>query len=284
MKKKSMLLIITAIILCSMLVLSVAGGNRFPLINKIVTTVVLPIEEGLNKFLHTGDVVRDFLRALTIIRHENKVLQEENQKLREDNVTLANVLAENSHLQQLLNYKKTHTEQKIIAAKVIARNFGDLRDTVYISAGASDKIQKDMLVVTNAGVAGIVDEVYDAYARVLLITSPNCRIGTKIARIGIKTTGVIHGKHETSNTLLMEHIFRKAEIAIGDVIVTNNFSGKHPENIPVGKVVSFKIDATGLVQEANVKPYVDVDDLEYVMVITDFSYKILFDKEKGRNS
>lgn len=277
MNKRFMTLILVAVTLSAILILAIAGGRRFPLVNQTVAAVVLPIEEGINTILHGGDSIRDFGRALLFLRNRNEFLEQENRKLREDNVDLVLLRSENKALRNLLEYKKSHKGQKLLAAKVIAGNFGDLRDAVYINVGKTDKIEKDMLVVTEDGIVGLVNDIYDNYARVILISNPECRIGVKVLRTDIKTSGVIHGIHETNNTLLMEHIAREADIKNDDIIVTNGYSGKHPKNIYVGKVLSVQMDAAGLVKEANIDPYVDLDRVEYVFVITDFVDKVNLD-------
>lgn len=284
MNKKSMLSVLLLIIFGTMLTLAVAGGRRFPLVNRVVTTIVLPVEDWINSVLHSGDSIRDVWRGLTVMNSQNKMLLEENKKLKEDTIDLVKLKVENEQLRGLLSYKKEHKGQTLIAGKVIARNFGDLRDTIYINIGQNDGIAKDMIVVVNQGLVGIIDEVYEKYSRVLLISSPNCRIGAQVMRVGVKTAGVVHGLHEAANALVMEHIFRDADIKNEDVIVTNGYSGKHPEDILIGKVISVHMDDAGLIQEADVEPYVDVDDVEFVFVVTDFIYRLNDKDRKGRKA
>ncbi len=77
----------------------------------------------------------------------------------------------------------------------------------------------------------------------------------------------------------MEHIFRKADIRKGDIVVTSGFSGNHPDNILIGKVVVTRLDSVGLLQEAEVVPAADVADVENVLVITSFTPAPKFDSD-----
>ena len=86
-----------------------------------------------------------------------------NIELRNANIQMASMYAENRQLRGLLEYKEQHKSQKVVAAKVIARSFGDLRDCIYIAAGKDRGLAPDMAVV-NGGLVGVVDEVYDDYA------------------------------------------------------------------------------------------------------------------------
>lgn len=277
-----MLTALVVLILGAMLLLAVAGGRRFPLVNKVVATVLLPVENGINALLHGGDNVREFWRALTTLRLKNKELLLENQKLKQEYVNMSALQRENEHLRQLLNYKVEHKSQKVVAAKIIAKDFGDLRDTVYINAGNAQGVNNDMAVITENGLVGIIDETYEEYSRVLLVTSPNCRVGARVVASDYDSSGVVRGIHETQEYLVMEHIPRKAKIQEGDLVVTNGYSGKHPENIYIGKLVNVQMDAAGLLQEADLQLMEDVVGLESVLVVVDFSPKLQVTAKGGR--
>lgn len=273
MTKRNMLTFLVVVIFGAMLTLSVAGGRRFPLINQAVATVLLPLEDGMNALFHGGDNVREFWRALTELRIKNKQLVQENQRLRQEHINMAAVLRENENLRRLLNYKTAHPTQTLVSAKVVGKNFGDLRDVIYVNAGANQSVTKDAAVVTENGLVGVVDEVYTNYCRVLLLTSANCRVGARIVHAGYDNSGIVHGVHETEEVLVMEHIPKDAKVEEGDLVVTNSYSGKHPENIYIGRLGSIQMDVSGLTQEADVVPVEDMAGLEYVLIVTDFSPK-----------
>ena len=78
MSKKGMLCALFVLVLCSMLALAISGKSRFPLINRVVATVVMPIENALVAIGNTGDNIRGYWRALTVLQSENKELKKEN--------------------------------------------------------------------------------------------------------------------------------------------------------------------------------------------------------------
>lgn len=270
MNKKVMLYGLLIAVLLSMLAMAVAGKSRFPLVNKAVSIVVLPIERMLTSIGTAGDDVRGYWKAMTVMQSENKKLQQENTELRNANITMASLFAENQQLRALLEYKEQHKSQKVVAAKVIARNFGDLRDSMYIDVGSDKGLKPDMAVV-NGGLVGVVDEVYADYARVLLLTSPRCRVGTRILRADSRAVGVTGGRTGGNDKLLMEHVFRDASLREGDVVVTSGYSGSHPADILIGKVTAVRMDSVGLLQEADVQASADIADVEQVLVIVEFT-------------
>ena len=135
MSKKFMLGILFAFVLVGMLAMAVAGGSRFPVVNAIVASVMLPVESSFNGLANAGNSVRGYWKAMTVMQSENAQLKKDNIELRNANIQMASVYAENKQLRSLLDYKEQHKTQKVVAAKVIARNHGDLRDCMYIDAG-----------------------------------------------------------------------------------------------------------------------------------------------------
>lgn len=269
MNKKVMLGVLAVLILLAMLAMAVAGKSRFPLVNKAVSFVVLPVENVLTNMGTAGDGVRGYWKALTVMQTENEQLKQENAELRSANIQMATLFAENQQLRALLEYKEQYKTQKVLATRVIARNFGDLRDCVYIDAGKDKGLAPDMAVV-NGGLVGVVDEVYDNYARVLLLTSPRCRVGARVLRADSRAVGVAGGA-SGGDKLLLEHIYREASLRDGDIIVTSGYSGSHPADILIGKVTATRMDNVGLLQEADVAPTADIADVEQVLVITGFT-------------
>ena len=279
MGKKSILCALFVLILFSMLALAISGKSRFPLINKAVATVVMPVENALVAIGNTGDNIRGYWRALTVLQSENKELKRENVELRNANVAMAAIHAENKQLRELLNYKEQHRTQTTRAAKVIARNFGDLRDSMYINIGKNAGLKREMAVLNGSGLVGIIDEVYEDYAKVLLITSARCKVGARIARVDSRAIGIVNGRSGIRDVLVMEHIYREASVKKGDIVVTSGYSGSHPENILIGTVDDVRSSNVGLLQEADVVPAVNVADAEYVLVITHFTPEPKLDKK-----
>ena len=278
-----MLGVLFAFVLCGMLAMAVAGGSRFPVVNAIVASVMLPVESAFNSVGNAGNSLRGYWKALTVMQSENEQLKRDNIELRTANIQLASVYAENRQLRALLDYKEQHKSQKVVAAKVIARNHGDLRDSMYIYAGADKGLKREMAVV-NEGLVGVVDEVYGSYARVLLLNSPRFKMGARVLRHDSRAVGVVGGKTSADDKLVMEHVFREASLREGDVIVTSGYSGSHPADILSGTGTKTRMDSVGLLQEAEVHAAADVADVEHVLVITSFTPapKIEFNRQGGQ--
>ena len=108
MNKKVMLAALFVMVLLSMLAMAVAGRSRFPLVNRAVSAVVLPVESVLTGIGNAGDGVRGYWKAMTVLQSENAKLKQENIELRNANIQMGSMYAENQQLRALLEYKEQH--------------------------------------------------------------------------------------------------------------------------------------------------------------------------------
>ncbi|WP_177564819.1 rod shape-determining protein MreC [Phascolarctobacterium sp.] len=270
MSKKKLSLLLVLIGLVALMALAIDGRVRFPMLNRVVIAVLSPINSGVQTLTGTVASLHSKVRAITTMEAENEQLKKENAELRRANIAMAEFYAENKRLSKLLQYKEQVPEQKLLPAKVVGRNMGDLRDLVIIDRGAADGINKEMAVVTGDGLVGLVEEVYPDAAKVMLITSSRCKIGARILRAASRAVGVVSGRSVENMPLEMEHLPREADVIKGDVVVTSGFSGRHPSGLVIGTVKETSLEAAGLLMTADVDPAVDSSKVEEVFVVTGY--------------
>lgn len=270
MSKKKLSLLLVLIGLVALMALAIDGRVRFPMLNRVVIAVLSPINSGVQTLTGTVASLHGKVQAITTMEAENKQLKKENAELRRANIAMAEFYAENKRLSKLLQYKEQVPEQKLLTAKVVGRNMGDLQDLVIIDRGAADGINKEMAVVTGDGLVGLVEEVYPDAAKVMLITSSRCKIGARILRADSRAVGVISGRSVENMPLEMEHLPREADVIKGDVVVTSGFSGRHPSGLVIGTVRETSLEAAGLLLTADVDPSVDSSKVEEVFVVTGY--------------
>jgi len=247
------------------------GRAGFPVINRIIVTVLSPanfILSAVSGGLHNTS---GYFTSKGSLQEENAKLVKENETLRKDNVDLIAMKAENERLTQLLNYKNTHNNLNFVTAKVISKNMGDFRDTILINKGTEDGLKNNMSVVNGAGLVGIIDNAYANASKVLLINSSRSRIGGMNLRGDSRVAGIVNGVAGSDASLEMRNMARDADILPGDTVVTSGYSGHHPAGLIIGTIEEIQKDAGGLTKTATITPSVDFLRLEEVMVVTNFS-------------
>ena len=270
MSKKSVLAVIAVAIAFLLMALAVQGRARLPWLDRVIVAVAGPVNEKLVAASNNANSIRDFFAALTTMQEENKKLKAEVDTLRYANIQMAEIWAENQRLSNLLQYKNEAKNLKLQTAKVIGKNIGDTKDTVLINLGSNAGLRENMAVVNASGLVGIIDETYPDAARILLITSPRCKVGGIVLRANSRVVGVANGLTGGDAVLQMSNMARDADIVEGDIVVTSGFGGNHPGGLVIGTVSDVSLNVGGLLKQAKIVPTVDFGRLEEVMVVTDY--------------
>lgn len=196
----------------------------------------------------------------------------ENDKLKEENLSLRTVMIKNEEieteiimLKNLLNLKNIYSNYSIVNATVINRNTKNYFDEITIDKGSLDKIEKDMAVVTAKGLIGIIDKVYDKTSIVKLITNTT---NNKIS-VGIKgKDGYHHGLISAyeNNFLLVEGITNYDGVSLNSKVVTTGL-GIFPSGIVVGYVSEVKNSSSMISKILKVSLTNDFDNIKYIAVL-----------------
>ena len=261
------------------------GRAHFPVVNRIILTVLSPVNFVLTSLGSGVSSTSNFFASKSDVMEKSAKLQKENDNLRQENADLIAMKAENERLTQLLNFKNIHPKLTFTAAKVISRDMGDFKDMILINVGEEDGLQLNMSVVNGSGLIGIVDGLYPHMAKVLLINSPKSRLGGMNLRGDSRVAGIVNGVAGTDVSLEMRNMARNADILPGDTIVTSGYSGYHPAGLIIGTIEEVQMDSGGLTKVATINPAVDFTHLEEVMVITNFQgFAESLAKTKGKQA
>lgn len=232
-----------------------------------------PLREVAYPFQQGVTVITDGLKDFFGYFKNNENLRAENEKLQAQLdahegslLELKETQAENQRLNELLEYKKTHSSQyDLQLAKVIGRDPSNWYQTIIINLGSGDGIKTDMPVVTARGLVGRVVAVTTHTAEVHLLVDNESAVGARILETR-DTPGVVEGDGQ-SNTLEMVHLSHDEAIESGQTIITSGFSSIFPKGLPIGTVKEVNLEPNGLTQTAIIEPFVDFSRLEEVMVI-----------------
>jgi rod shape-determining protein MreC len=115
-------------------------------------------------------------------------------------------------------------------------------------------------------------------AQVQLLTDPGSAIN---ARLGAsRADGVVEG--QLTGYLRMKWLEQDIPISENELVMTSGLGGNFPPDLVIGRVTQFEQSASELFQEAEVRPAVDFDRLEIVLIITDFQPAVLDEEESDQ--
>ena len=256
-----------AISLVAIGILALALSGVFTSLSRLVLSPLTSIQtwvsqqyQGLESFISASRDIRD-------IRQQNTKLEAENARMQAQIVELQQQLVEYEILSALLEFARANPENKYVGASVIGRDPSPFLSYIIINRGSDDGLKRGMPVVTQNGLAGRVVQVTATGARVSLITDPEMSINVRIEPS--RSSAVLSGS--ITGDLTLEQIPQEADVNPGNLILTSGLGGNYPPNIIVGQVTSVRRQENALFQSASVQPVTDFDDLNIVLVITNFN-------------
>jgi rod shape-determining protein MreC len=236
-----------------------------------VQTALLGLSNGI------GNLFGGF-QEVNALRAQVKDLEAQLNKLTVDAVRIRELEIENSQLREQLQYKQANPDYTLVGGAILEDNNPDLARVtgqdptnlvsyIIVDQGREEGVTEGMPAVTPRGLVGRVSEVGAHWSRVLLITDLSSSVNAVIQ--SSRATGVVQG--QIGGMLIMKFLPQGEEVKVNDLVLTSGIGGSFPKRLVIGQVVAVQKRDTDLFQEAIVKPSVDFNQLEYVLIIKKFT-------------
>lgn len=264
---KIILTILIALLTVSV-IFTIIGSSISPQSN-IAGTITAPIRSAATA---VSNAFSDFFKMMNDsnkIMLENSELQTEINDLREKQADYEKITAENEFYKNYLEIKDQNPDFKFAPATLISRDSADPYKGFVINQGSTNGIEAYDPVITDAGLVGFVSEVGLTTSKVTTILSSDLTLGALDNRTS--DSGIISGSLETAKEgqTKFKNLSRSCNIAIGDYVVTSG-EGIFPKGLLIGTIKYIGNDEYNTSIFANVEPFVDIDNIRSVMVITEF--------------
>ena len=268
------------LLLClTIFILALHETGQFEPVEDLLSLVTGPIQrafsgavEGVGGlFTSVGDA-RELQAQLDELQHVANDLAAESVRRRE-------VEAENAQLRDFLNFLSANPSLRgyiggdvietggLIEGKVVGQDPNPYVFSAIINRGSQDGLKIGMSVVAGGGrMAGRIAEVHPHSAKVQLLIDPGSRINA-VVQVS-RSAGLVAGQPDGS--LVLEQIPQSERVSIGDTVVTSGQGGLIPKGLIVGQVAAIEKHDIELYQKAVLRPAVDFQRLELLLVITGF--------------
>ncbi len=270
-KDRRLWLAVIIVIVAVIAVRYTAGGVAF--LNPAgtaISEVLRPFQLAVARVSATVSRGTSYIASIKETKERNAALEKEVLSLRKLENQVEELRQENERLRALLQFGQSHTIEgsgQSKAAWVIARNPDTWFSSIIISRGSKDGIREGAVVVTSQGLVGRVTKVAPHSANVMLITDPQSGVGAIIQRQSSRAMGVATGKGNVDGFLRMKFFNRDADVRREDKVVTSSLGQVFPKGLPIGTVESVKTEDNGLVKTAYIRPAVDFNTIEEVLVL-----------------
>jgi rod shape-determining protein MreC len=256
--------IVIALVAIGLVVLALGGYFR-PVNNWFMQIAVSAQTWVSSRYM----AVVDFLtvpRDVASLRQRNTELEGEVARLQTQVIELQQRVTETNILSALVDFARANPEYSYKAAAVIGRDPSPFLRYVIINIGSNEGVLPGMPVVTDKGLVGRVDAVLGEAARVQLITDSNSSVDVVMQASNVEA--ILNGS--VTGDLSLDMIPQDASIQVGDVVLTSGLGGVYPSNLLVGQVISVRKLESDLFQQAAIQPNVEFDQLQFVLIITNF--------------
>ena len=269
--------VLVALIVASLVLISVsfseAESGPLHSIQGGVSNALSPVEDGATRALKPARDMVNWFDETFDARGENDALKAQVRTLRDQVADTKAAEGENDQFRGLLGLDKASwaAALKPVTARVIERSPTVWWATVGIDVGSNDGIRLNDPVITGDGLVGRISDVQGSSAVVEMITDHRSAVSARVEPDGPQ--GVVEPEAGDPTDLLLDFIDNAARIKRGDMLLTagwsnGQISSAYPPGIPIGEVTSTTPGEQQSYQRVHVKPFADIDDIDYVQVLT----------------
>jgi rod shape-determining protein MreC len=153
---------------------------------------------------------------------------------------------------------------RYIAAKVISNETNNLNNYIIIDKGFKNGIRKNMGVICDHGVVGIVKDVSDDFALIISVLHSKLKVSVRVKESNFVSM-MWEGYDATTTTIgdVPKHI----KIKKNDTVYTSGESLIYPANLMVGTIDEFELKNGYNFYHIKVKLSTDFQSLEHVYVV-----------------
>ncbi len=264
-KKRSILIILCIL---GVITLIMTAGQRYQLtiIEDGLQYITVPIQKGVN-FVGGGLTnTMSKLKEISSLQEDNDQLNKEVDQLAYENNILSQYEIENKKLKQLLELADRYKKYPSEGANVIAKDPGNWHKIFTIDKGTKAGFDKDDVILSGNGLVGHIIEAGPLASKVMAINDDRSAVSATVLRTG--DVGILKGDIElVQQGFCRLQIDIQSEVIKGDQITTSHLSSVYPPGITIGIVEEIMMAKNGLTQYAYVRPIVDFEHLEQVLVL-----------------
>lgn len=266
-RRGRVVLVVLVLVHLALISHQVDGGGGASLLQRTILAAVTPVQRAVAAVV--GGAAEAW-RGYGFHREtyeENRRLVKRLRELEAELQARAPRAQEVEQLRELLQLRKA-LPLDTVAAQVIGRDGVPWFRTLTLDRGESDGVLLDAAVLSPTGVVGRVFAVGPHAARVQVLLDRDSGAGVIVERS--RVAGVVSGQVSAPATgdadLLLKYVPDRADVAVGDLVVTSGLDRVYPKGLVVGRV-RFVGKGSGLFRDIRVEPSARFDSLEEVLVV-----------------
>lgn len=265
-----------AVVIAALLLTGAAsiGSALIPLhpLTQLAGTLATPFRALGTAITGWGQGVYRYAAEYDELRERVSELEGQVAEMERENREAEQILRENERLRSLLDLRRRRRDFVFEAANVTGRSATSWTSQLTIAKGSLHGVEAGQCVVTeNGDLVGVIREAGPNWACVATVLDPDLALSVRFYPAG--DDGILQGDFALlgQGRTRVGYVANSAALALGDQVLTSGMGGEYPAGLVVGQVESFGSAPSGTEQYAVVTPRADLDRLEEVFVIKEYS-------------
>lgn len=243
-------------------VLFTGFGKEFGLSQRITLEFIGPVQSFFSRIAFGFGRIKNEYVDLFEVSEQNQHLKE---KIAQQNEIIGKYREGYTRYRQLeaqLDFKSSLESSYSVSARIVGKDPSFWFKTIIVDRGENDGVTEGMVARTKEGVVGQIIHTSDNYSKILLANAPSSAIDCMVQKSRVR--GIIKGRGEKGYSL--HYVLKNADVEVGDHIVTAGISGVFQTGVQLGTVSAVREKRRGMFLEIDVKPSVDFQRLETVII------------------
>lgn len=267
--------VLALLVVGSFVLLTITYGQGSNGLQRGVSTIFSPIQGVADRALKPARDLVDWFDKTFDARGENSRLKSELAKTRTQAVAGQEAMQENAELRKLVKLDRdpvlAASAYAPVTGRVIARSPTEWRSSVSIDVGSGDGVHVNDPVISGDGLVGRIAAVEPGSSQVMLLTDHESAVTAKVVPAGVQ--GVIKPEVGDPEHLILDFIDSTKLVHGGQTVVTAGWCAQglcslFPPGLPVGEVTKASIVDQEAKEQADVRPFADISNLDLVQVLT----------------
>jgi len=220
-----------------------------------------------SKILNTNREITGWIFDKVDGAREYLSLKRTNEMLVRENATLRNKLSAPAQADTCNLRAEDQRKYYFAPARIVHSSVYKQYNYLTIDKGRKQGVDRDMAVIGEGGIIGIVLESSPNFSTVLPIINRDFRLSAKIAKNNF--AGIIQWDGSSPQQAILNEIPYHVDVQIGDTLVTSGFSAIFPEGLHVGTILDFSLQKRNF-YEIHIDLGTDFSTLFHVNVIKNF--------------
>ena len=264
-------IILVLVVLITAALSVVAGLTNQSVPDLVIQGLLTPFRSAATALTNTVERYYSYMFKYEALEAENQVLKAQIAQM-EDVARQADATSrENERLRKTIKLQNAHESYVLQDAYIIGWSSTDFTSVLTVTRGSDAGIATNMCAVTETGeVVGLVTQVGKNYAEIKTVLDSTLEISSTISSSGYN--GMVKGGYMngTEKLLKMDYLPSAAIIRNNQQVVTSG-STVYPRGLIVGSVVDAGFEQTGVAKYALLKSAADIDSLEQIFIITQYT-------------